>query len=332
MTEAAAAAPAAPTTPTAPVTPPSPPQPLPAAKSGQEGAEQAKAAARIELAKLDPNTIVVLTVDGEPTEMTAADAAKRLGRGESANKKFEAAAREREAIQREKAELTAAARELAEAMGDPLLARQGITPRQYAEAMIADEERLARMSPAERELQAYKEREAQARAEAERGQQQTAEAERAQHRDRFVGVFNQILSSEGIPEDAFSRSVLIPAMARAAMHVRKTQGRSITIGEARAVVHEALKDFGSLTTSKLTQEQRLAMITDDDFKAYVERQKANGRPQASPQLPRHDVRDPVNGQFALGNRGPGHAERGDGVRRNVNGKIIVKRVGDTYGR
>ena len=148
MTEVAA--PSAPSTPTTP-NGGADPQPGSAA-APNPGSEQSANAQRIELAKLPPNTIVTVIADGEEREMTAADAFKFLGRGFSANKRFEDAKAERMTAAQERAEAQRMIEEIAGAVGDParfrrILAENGITPAQWAQALLQADEQESRLTP-----------------------------------------------------------------------------------------------------------------------------------------------------------------------------------------
>lgn len=322
MTEAAATSTAAPTT--------APAGGQVVTDTGSTAApatEAQKAAARYEFAK-DPTAIVVIPVDGEMVEMTAAEAAKRLGRGESANKRFEAAAREREEARRERAEADQLVREMAQNIGDPhrfraFLAQNGITPRQFAQAMIEQEDADARLSPAEKELRAYKAREAAAREANERNQQTMEQQQRAQHREVFNRAFDQVMGAEGVAEDSLERDSIRSLLARAAMHVQKAEGRSITVGEARKVVRAAQQEYATHAQRRMTPEQRMSLITDEDFAAWAaKRSQAQKAPDPAPPLERD--RDPQTGQF----REAPTSGRQKGV--NVNGQRIIRNFADAF--
>lgn len=322
MTEAASAVVAAPAAaPSAPnVSNEAPPQ------GGQQAApapiEGSQAAQRIELQKLPPNARVVLVVDGEEVEMSAGDAAKRIGRGESANKRYSEAAEMRRQHAAEKAEFEAYQRQFAESLSNPDRLRRefaalGMNPRQIAQALIQAEEADAALSPAERKLREYEERE-QARTQQEKQQQaQAYQAEVKQHRESYATGFNGVMTQMGIPADHVMRDVLMPSLARAAQYIRSNEGREMTRGDCKRVIEHVIGQTSTLRP--MTDEQRRSQITDADYQAWMESKRAQ-RPQASPAVGRDQ-----QGRFVP------QSDQPQSQRSNANGERVVSSLGSVWG-
>lgn len=306
MTEVAA--PAAPSTPTTP-NGGADPQPGSAA-APNPGSEQSANAQRIELAKLPPNTIVTVIADGEEREMTAADAFKFLGRGFSANKRFEDAKAERMTAAQERAEAQRMIEEIAGAVGDPskfrrILAENGITPAQWAQALLQADEQESRLTPEQRELREYKARDEERKRADRENETKAYEQKRAAAREGYTRAFHGLMTEEGIPEGHVSRDLLMPTLARAARYAMETYGRPITKTEVRQVIANAKREFGALAQPPAPAEPPAP-------------------PRTAPQLARQEARDPNTGRYRELPPTPA-------ARVNVNGQRMVKRRSDVWG-
>lgn len=308
MTEVAAPA-AAPSTPQ--TTPNGGADPQPGqASAPNPGSEQSANAQRIELAKLPPNTIVTVIADGEEREMTAADAFKFLGRGFSANKRFEDAKAERMTAAQERAEAQRMIEEIAGAVGDParfrrILAENGITPAQWAQALLQADEQESRLTPEQRELREYKAREEERKRADRENETKAYEQERAAAREGYTRAFHGLMTEEGIPEGHVSRDLLMPTLARAARYAMETYGRPITKTEVRQVIANAKREFGALAQPPAPVEPPAP-------------------PRTAPQLARQEARDPNTGRYRELPPTPA-------ARLNVNGQRMVKRRSDVWG-
>jgi hypothetical protein len=280
------------------------------------------------LQKLPPNTRVVLTINGKDVEMSAADAAKRIGRGESANQRYEEAARERRQHAEERAAFTEYEKQFISKLSSPAALREemralGMSPRQIAEEMIREEERFAQLSPAERKVLEYEAREKQ-RAQQEESQKQAAfQAEQRQYAQAYTNGFNAMMTAEGIPNGHVMREVLMPSLAAAAAHIYQTEGRDITKREARQLIRHVMEQ--SASARPMSDEQRRASITQADYDAWQKSQAAQ-RPQANPPLA--PARGP-DGKFLP--QTSSEPNRG-GQRTNVNGERMVSSLSNVYGR
>jgi hypothetical protein len=281
----------------------------------------------VELAKMPPDTIVTLIVDGEEVEMKASDAFKRLGRQVSANKRFEEAKAERVAAQREREDFRRYQSDFTAALSDPArmraeLAALGMNPRQIANELIRIEEQEAQLTPEQRKLREYEQRERQRQEQDEQGKRAQFEQERVQHREAYSAGFNAMMTKAGIPEDHVARDVLMPTLARAAQHIFREEGREMKKGEARMVIDHVLSQFGGLR--QMNDEQRRASITDADYEAWQASKRAQ-RVQASPQAERQ--RDTNSGRY-VPDDGPQKRE----PPRNVNGERMVQSLRDVWNR
>lgn len=332
MTEAAAPT-TAPTTPVAPVSTgtsaPASATSTPNAGSDPQpsGTSEQKAAARVELAKMDPGTIVSLLVDGQEVEMKASEAFKLLGRNVSANKKFEEAAQERKAIAREREQFKAYQQHFTQALSDPRrfraeLSALGMSPKAIASAILQAEEADAALTPEQRKLREYEERDAQRQEQEQRQQREQFEAQRSQHRDAYEQGFNKVMTAVGIPEDHVARDVLLPTLARIAAQVQENEGRDLKVGEAKQIVRQLMQEMSGIGAAPMTDEQRRALITDADYEAWMQAKKAQ-RPQAAPAAERPRDRD---GKFLPSNGG----NSGD-FQRNVHGERVVQNLSSVWG-
>jgi hypothetical protein len=291
------------------------------------GTTEQKAAARVELAKMDPGTIVSLVVDGQEVEMKAADAFKLLGRNVSANKKFEEAASERRAHAKEVAEFKAYQQHFTQALSDPRrfrseLAALGMSPREIAKAILQVEEQDAALTPEQRRLREYEERDEQRTQEEERAKTARFEAERTQHRDSYEAGFHSMMTVSGIPEGHVMRDVLMPTLARMANHILETEGRDMKRGEAKQIIAHLLGEASTVRAP--SDEQRRAMITDADYEAWQAAKRAQ-RPLATPQADR--PRD-ANGKFLSMESPPQNQQ---GTQRNVHGERVVQNLSSVWG-
>lgn len=305
----------------------------PGAPSGQAGGDAAAAAAiqqqRIDLAAMDPNTIVSVIADGERVEMRAGDAFKRLGREFTANKRFEEAARTRQEAAADRAEAERAIQRISAALADPaefaaLLTEYGVSREQWFAAMAQHHEQEQRLSPAERELRDLKRQQAQREREAEERAQQARAQEVERMQQGWHAAFSSVMKEMGVPEDGGVHDIIMPTLARATLHMQNTEGRNLKKSEVRAIVNNAIQKFGAL--AQPSAQDRLANMTEDDVRAFMERKNAEvtGR-QAAPQLPRN----PENGRFMPGDpRAKAEAK----ARTNVHGKVIVKDPFSLFGR
>lgn len=344
MTEAASAPVAAPSTPNVPApnsaftpkAPQSAPQapaastPAPTPNGQADGQpEPLTKAERIELSKLPPTARVVLNIDGEEREMSAADAYKLLSRNGSANKRYQEAAEQRRLHAQEKAEFEKYQQEFAGALSDPSklrreLAELGLSPREIAQALLRIEEQEAALSPAERKLREYEEREKARQAEDQAAEARAFEEQTATFREAYQAAYNGVMDECNVPKNHFTRDMLTATLAQATQFIQSTEGRMITKAEAKRVVQNAIESFGGLRQP--TPEDRLAAITDADYEAYAKR-KREARPQAQPPV----GRDPNSGRFVPQNGAQGQEQGGQRANVNVNGETIVNRLSDRWG-
>jgi hypothetical protein len=272
---------------------------------------------------------VVLNIDGQDTELSAAEASKLLSRNGSANKRFEEAAEQRRQHAKEKAEFEQYQRDFASALSNPAnlrkeLAELGLSPREIASALLRIEEDEAAMTPEQRRIRELEQREADRDREGKEAEQRAYEEKRAGFREAYRGAFNEVMTGCGIPADHVSRDILMPTLSRAAQYVQQTEGRMITKAEARRVVEHAVSQMGTLRQP--TEADRLAAITDADYEAYAKR-KREARAQAAPPIARDAPRH-QDGRFAPRDQ---QQQRPSEPRRNINGEIMVDRMSSRWG-
>ncbi len=332
MSEAAAPAPqAAPApaqpTPSSAFTPREAPPPAPAPSGGgAPDTSQVTPSERFELSKLSPNARVVLPIDGKDVEMSAAEATKLLARNGSANKRFEEAAAERRKHAEERAAFEQYQTDFANALSTPAALRReladlGLSPREIARELLRMEEAEAAMTPEQRRIRELEQREEQREADAKAAEQEAHEKARTGYREAYREAFGSIMTDCGIPTDHVARDILLPTLARAAQYVQQREGRMITKAEARKVVENSMKHLSGLRQP--TDEERRSAITDADYEAW-QKSKREARPEAAPSAPR----DERTGRFApRDERQPAP----QGERRNVNGELIVSRLGSRWG-
>lgn len=251
----AAPSPASSPAPTGGADPSATPNPGADTQPGPEGNPSAATQqALIDLAAMDPTTRVALVVDGKRVEMSAAEAFKRLGRAESANKRFAEAAQREAAAKREMDEFIA---KMSRSIGDPgafaaELREMGLTPMEYARALLAHEEREAALTPEQRKLREYEQREAAREAEAKAAEERAYETQKAEIRNAYAQRFGELLTKHGIPEDSSVRDYIMPQLFRAAAYLRRgdeTRGikpQAMNTDHVAAIVKKCLSDFGAV--------------------------------------------------------------------------------------
>ena len=217
MFSEAVAAPAVSAPVTAPTTAPAT-QAAPDVASPDASTPAEAKAARVELAKMDPATIVTMIVGGKEVEMTADKAWKMLGRAESADKRFKEAADSRK-------EIAGILDDLESSLGDPRefakrLKQFGLNPKQFAEVMSAYEDEEAALTPEQRRIReleaAQKEHETKAQAEERRA----FNAEKTRIRAAYQSRFDAIMTESGIPTDHVARDYITPKLFEYAAYLR----------------------------------------------------------------------------------------------------------------
>lgn len=282
--------------------------------SGQgqvSGTEAQKAQARIDLASIDPNSVVTLSIDGQMVEMSAKEALKRLGRAESANRKFQEAASMRQ-------QMTQLEQQINANLGNPqalryILSQAGYSPREIAKAMWDAEEYESNMTPEQRRIMQIEQENRMYKKQQEEQAREQHEYAVEQQIDAFRRDFNDAMTKAGVSNDAI-RELIMPHLSRYTTHIKLNEGRIIKKSEAITFVKHYMEQLG------LSPEARRAAITDDDYAAYISKKNA-ARPQTMP-----STRDP-KGRFVAQSAVP---EQRPNVRLNANGQQVVKRISDLY--
>lgn len=247
---------------------------------------------------------MTIVVDGKPITMAAKDAIARLQRGESANKKYEEAARIREETLAYREHLTAT-------LSDPAALRReliasGYNAAEIAKALYEQEQIEASLTPEQRRMRELEEQVAQHQAEREAQAARAHEAQVQAHRDAYARDFGAAIDAHNVPADHPIRSVLMQMLAQATMQA-KSEGRNYTKGEAKALVASVVTPYRE-PAPQLTQEDVRSKITAEDVAAWHAAQKA-AKVQAaavevrpSPSQPRVPAGAPGGGQWTTPQR------------------------------
>jgi hypothetical protein len=206
-------------------------------------------AARIQLATMDPNTIVeFIGPGGKPVEMTAANALKYFGRQESANKKFEEAAKSR-------AEMDDIVKRMSEAVGDPRRFREelralNLNPKQYAEMILAAEQEDEALTPEQRRIRELEAAQAEREEQDKSEKQKQFEAQRDHIRGQYEKRFADISDEMGVPDKPRVRHNITRDLFEYARYVRGGDAKrgvephDMTKSEAKAVIKAYMEEHG----------------------------------------------------------------------------------------
>lgn len=262
--------------------------------------EAQQQAARVELAKLAPDTQVVMVIDGAEVVMSAAEAMRKMQRPVAAEQRFRDAAR----LKREADEMRAS---LARSIQDPALFRQelaamGIDTRQWAEQIHQAEIAELTMTPDQRRIRELERQQAEYQRQVEAQRQAQIQALAAQNQAAYTAKFHEIMDSAGIPKVTAIREEILPLMAhrveqalRASRdpysdpseHVASPQLLAQLVREyyqSRTSAYAEAID-PSLVLKRMTKEQLLARIAELEGQPAPAPQPAAPAPAARPTIP-----------------------------------------------
>lgn len=248
-------------------------------------------------------------VDGEETELDHERASHFLRTKESAQKRYQEAARLREEAERREAELEAYLEEIKSPKGLRALAKDlGMSPREVAEEILAQELEEASLTPDQRRL---RELEAQA-AQWQRAQQEQAARQRQaaiqqaeqQARARLETGFTKSMDRVGVPQAPEAREWVQMRLAR--LYVEHTKnGIPAHIDD---LTKRAVADYRKFAEPALAPDDLLERVWGDEAlreklrARYLEAAKpahpSKQQPHPSQQQPRDET-----GKFAGGQGG-----------------------------
>lgn len=225
---------------------------------------------------------IEMVVNGKTVVVSGAEYLREQQRQESANRRYQEAARIR-------AEAEAMREAMSEALTDPArlraeLAAAGYNPAEIAKALYEQEQAEASLTPEQRRIREL-EQETRRHQAAEAQRKQAFEAYQVeQARVVYETAFNDVLDTVGVPTDAPLRPVLMRMLADKTIEVESNENRRYTKREAREFIANVTRVY-ERPAPEITVEQRRAMLTAEDVAWFHAQQKAQ-KPQAAPQLAR----------------------------------------------
>lgn len=246
--------------------------------------------------KRDGKWVVTTKVNGEDTELDYDEAMHHVRTRESANRRWQEAARMERDMEQTLRQATSSPKAFA-AFAQQL----GVDPRELAEAWMADHIEDSRLSPEqrrvrdlERQLSERDERDQQA----QRAQRERQTAERVQaEQQQLVSKFDASLDAQGAPKSAETRTLLRQRMAQLVQH-HQANGIPTTMqritAQAIADVRKVADGFGAVVPAAQPPIEKPRAVVPPPPPAEAQPRGRDGRwtPNPSDPKPTVDARVP----------------------------------------
>lgn len=253
-------------------------------------------AARLELAKLDPNTEVVLTINGKERTVTVAEALRIVQTPIAADEKFKAAKQAARAAEEREARAMRALQD-PETAWDTLL-ELGYDPAQFAEQMMQRRLAEAQMTPEQRELRELRRQQAlqeQYRREYEAQQQQQLAA---RHEAMYRSAFDAAMTDAGLPANPALRARLMPDLAAAVAEAVEV-GTRLNRSQLAELARQAYRPIRDAALSSLAPDERRAFYGSnlDELRAFLATvaEQPSAAPTEQPTEPQPVAKPPIPG-------------------------------------
>jgi hypothetical protein len=221
-----------------------------AAPEAPEGKQLTQAQIKA-LPKEYDDAVVELVIDGKPTQMTVAELRKVKQLEAASNKRFQEAADIQKKVQ--------SFLERGKEVPEELLAKLGIDPDEFAEALLRKRIEEAKLSPEQR--QAAEERR---QFEEERKAWESNVSERVRH-DIDTGITEAFKETQ-LPKTPFLVARIAAMVNESIKHSQKSGGEPLSFKEAAVKVKTWFREGMRQTLTGLPLEEKLAFLGDDTLK------------------------------------------------------------------